>query len=252
LYRQCKQAFAVKQTTMAKTIFHEAGKRGHANHGWLDAHHSFSFASWYDPTKVHFGALRVLNDDIVAAGMGFGKHPHDNMEIITIVLEGKLEHKDSMGHAQQIIPNEVQVMSAGSGVTHSEYNPDPNNRTNLLQIWIFPEKKGVEPRYDQAMFPPADRVNNLQMVVSPTDSNDPGLKIHQQAWIYRTTLEAGKTLEHKLHSSKHGAYVFNITGSIKVNDQALNMRDAAGISEAETLTITATEDSDVLVLEVPM
>ena len=166
---------------MAKIIFHPADKRGHANHGWLDAHHSFSFASWYDPTKVHFGALRVLNDDIVDGGMGFGKHPHDNMEIITIVLDGKLEHKDSMGHAQQIIPNEVQVMSAGSGVTHSEYNPDPDKKTNLLQTWIFPNKKNVTPRYDQKMFPPEDRLNKLQTIVSPVDNTDEGMKINQDA-----------------------------------------------------------------------
>lgn len=237
---------------MANTIFHAADKRGHANHGWLDAHHSFSFASWYDPTKIHFGALRVLNDDIVAGGMGFGRHPHDNMEIITIVLEGTLEHKDSMGHAQQIVPNEVQVMSAGTGIQHSEYNPDPKNRTNLLQIWIFPDKKNVQPRYDQRTFAPEDRVNTLQTLVSPMDKPDAGLKIHQDAWIYRATLEAGKVLSHTLHSRQHGAYVFVIDGKVAIGEQALGKRDALGISDTDSFDITAEATSDVLILEVPM
>lgn len=237
---------------MAKTIFHPADKRGHADHGWLNAHHSFSFAGWYDPTKIHFGALRVLNDDIVAPGMGFGKHPHDNMEIITIVLEGTLEHKDSMGHAQQIVPNEVQVMSAGSGVTHSEYNPDANNRTNLLQTWIFPDKKNVQPRYDQKMFPAEERVNMLQPLVSPITNEDAGLKIHQSAWIYRTTLEAGKSVMHTLHSKQHGAYIFVIDGKVNVGDQTLGKRDALGISETDTIDIKADATSDVLIFEVPM
>jgi redox-sensitive bicupin YhaK (pirin superfamily) len=237
---------------MAKTIFHAADKRGHADHGWLNAHHSFSFASWHDPQKVHFGALRVLNDDIVAGGQGFGRHPHDNMEIITIVLEGALEHKDSMGHAQQIVPGEVQVMSAGTGVTHSEYNPDPVNRTNLLQTWIFPAKKNVEPRYDQKAFSPAERINQLQTLVSPMDKPDPGLKINQEAWIYRTTLEAGKTLQHTLHSGQHGAYVFVIDGKITIGEQALGKRDALGISDTDTFAMAADMTSDVLILEVPM
>ncbi len=237
---------------MAKTIFHPANKRGHANHGWLDAHHSFSFAGWYDPSKIHFGALRVLNDDIVAGGKGFGTHPHDNMEIITIVLEGTLEHKDSMGHAQQIVPNEVQVMSAGTGVTHSEYNPDPKNRVNLLQTWIFPNKKNVKPRYDQTTFPAEARLNTLQPLVSPIDNSDPGLKIHQDAWIYRTTLEAGKSATHQLHSTNHGAYLFVIDGSINTEGQTLNKRDAIGITDTSKFEITAAAKSDVLIFEVPM
>ncbi len=237
---------------MAKTIFHPANKRGHANHGWLDAHHSFSFAGWYDPSKIHFGALRVLNDDIVAGGKGFGTHPHDNMEIITIVLEGTLEHKDSMGHAQQIVPNEVQVMSAGTGVTHSEYNPDPKNRVNLLQTWIFPNKKDVKPCYDQKTFSAEARLNTLQPLVSPMDNTDPGLKIHQDAWIYRTTLEAGQSVTHQLHSPNHGAYIFNIDGAVNIEGQILNKRDAIGISDTPNFEITATSKSDVLIFEVPM
>jgi quercetin 2,3-dioxygenase len=242
----------LKTNFMAKTVFHPANQRGHANHGWLDAHHSFSFASWYDPTKVHFGALRVLNDDVVAGGQGFGRHPHDNMEIITIVLDGALEHKDSMGHTQQIVPNEVQVMSAGTGVTHSEYNPDPVKKVNLLQTWIFPKEKNVQPRYDQKTFSADERVNKLQALVSPIYNDDAGLKINQDAWIYRSTLEAGKSISYSLHSAGHGVYVFLIDGKVKVGEQVLNKRDALGISDTATIEITADANSDVLILEVPM
>lgn len=237
---------------MATTVFHAAEKRGHADHGWLNAHHSFSFASYHDPSKIHFGALRVLNDDIVAGGQGFGKHPHDNMEIITIVLDGALEHKDSMGHTEAIYPNEVQVMSAGTGVFHSEYNHDDTEEVNLLQLWIFPNKKNVEPRYGQTFFTPEERINTLQLLVSPIENEDAGLKIHQDAWIYRTTLEAGKSLTHKFHSDKHGVYVFVINGNIVANEQELKRRDAAGISNTDLLTLTANADSDVLLIEVPM
>jgi redox-sensitive bicupin YhaK (pirin superfamily) len=237
---------------MTKTIFHPADKRGHANHGWLDAHHSFSFAGWYDPAKINFGALRVLNDDIVAGGEGFGKHPHDNMEIITIVLDGALEHKDSMGHTQAILPGEVQVMSAGSGVTHSEYNHNKDKKVNLLQTWIFPNKRDIAPRYDQKMFAAEERINQLQPLVSPVDNNDPGLKIQQDAWIYRTTLEAGKSLTHNLHTTGHGAYIFVITGQVTVAGQILNKRDAIGISDTDSVELVAGKDSDVLVFEVPM
>lgn len=237
---------------MAKTVFHKADTRGHADHGWLNAHHSFSFAGYHDPEKVHFGVLRVLNDDIVAQGMGFGKHPHDNMEIITIILDGALEHKDSMGHTQAIQTNEVQVMSAGTGVHHSEYNHNVDKKVNLLQIWIFPEKRNVEPRYDQRFFLPEDRQNNLQILVSPISNNDEGLKIHQNAWIYRTNLEAGKEISHKVHTAAHGLYLFVIEGSVRVEGQELNKRDALGISETEGVTITASADADFILLEVPM
>jgi len=237
---------------MAKVILHEADKRGHVNHGWLNTWHSFSFASWYDPAKVHFGMLRVLNDDTVAAGSGFGKHPHDNMEIITVVIDGALEHKDSMGHTQTIQPNEVQVMSAGTGILHSEYNHNPHKPVSLFQIWIFPEKKMVEPRYDQKLFPEEDRNNKLQMLVSPIDNNDEGLKIHQQAWIYRTSLSKGNSVNSTLHSKNHGCYIFVIEGQIMVDGKTLNRRDALGIYDTDSVVITAEEQSDVLVLEVPM
>ena len=241
-----------KGNKMAKTIFHAADKRGHANHGWLNAKHSFSFANYHDPSKIHFGALRVLNDDIVAPAMGFGKHPHDNMEIITVVLDGVLEHADSMGHTQTIAPNEVQVMSAGTGVYHSEYNHSKEKPVNLLQSWIFPATKGVNPSYDQAVFAPEDRVNKFQTLVSPVGSDDAGLKINQAAWMYRTTLEAGNEVSLSAHSKGHGFYVFVIEGNVTTTGHDLGKRDALGISEAETLTITGNTTSDVLVYEVPM
>ena len=237
---------------MANTIFHAADTRGHADHGWLNAHHSFSFAGYHDPSRIHFGALRVLNDDIVAPGMGFGKHPHDNMEIITIVLDGALEHKDSMGHTQAIHPDEVQVMSAGTGVFHSEYNHNKDKAVNLLQTWLFPNKKNVQPRYDQRVFPAAERVNQWQAIVSPIDNDDPGMKIHQDAWIYRSTIEAGKSLEYNLHSADNGIYLFMIDGSATTEGHTLNKRDAIGISETGKITIDATADTEVVLFEVPM
>ena len=237
---------------MANTIFHAADTRGHADHGWLNAHHSFSFAGYHDPSRIHFGALRVLNDDIVAPGMGCGKHPHDHMEIITIVLDGALEHKDSMGHTQAIHPDEVQVMSAGTGVFHSEYNHNKDKVVNLLQTWLFPNKKNVKPRYDQRVFPAAERVNQWQAIVSPIDNDDPGMKIHQDAWIYRSTIEAGKSLEYNLHSTGNGIYLFVIDGSVATEGQQLNKRDAIGISETGKITIDATADTEVVLFEVPM
>ncbi len=237
---------------MAKVVFHPAHQRGHADHGWLNARHSFSFAGWYDPSRIHYGALRVLNDDIVKGGMGFGKHPHDNMEIITIVLSGELAHKDSMGHQQTIYPGEVQVMSAGTGVFHSEFNPDHHEEVNLLQTWIFPNKRNVQPRYDQTFFDEEGRKNKLQLLVSSMEGNEEGLKIHQDARIFRSELEAGATVSHTLKSSGHGAYVFVISGSVSIKDQKLNRRDAMGISDTDTFDIIANTDSDLVLFEVPM
>lgn len=237
---------------MSKTIYHAANTRGHADHGWLNAHHSFSFAGYYDPSRIHFGALRVLNDDIVAGGMGFGAHPHDNMEIITIPLAGSLAHKDSMGHAEAIHPGEVQVMSAGTGVQHSEYNHNRDQEVNLLQIWIFPNKKNVQPRYDQRTFDEAARKNAWQTLVSPMDTDDDGLKIYQDAWIYRTDLQNGKSISHTLRNEHNGLYIFVIAGDITVEGQQLHKRDALGVTEANNITISAGADSDVLMLEVPM
>jgi len=237
---------------MSNTVFHAADSRGKANHGWLTARHTFSFAGYHDPSRVHFGAMRVLNDDIVAGGTGFGRHPHDNMEIITVVLDGALEHADSMGHKQAILPNEVQVMSAGTGVEHSEYNHNKDKAVNLLQIWIFPNKHNVQPRYDQRVFAAEDRVNKLQLLVSPIDNNDEGLKIHQDAWIYRTTVEKGSSIAHQLHSKDHGLYVFVINGKVNIEGQKLNKRDAEGIWNTDAVIINADETSDVILFEVPM
>lgn len=237
---------------MSKITLHSSETRGHANHGWLDAHHSFSFASWYNQERIHFGVLRVLNDDHIKAGYGFGKHPHDNMEIITIILEGTLEHQDSMGHTETIKPNEVQVMSAGSGVVHSEYNHSKEEDVRLFQIWIFPNKQNVSPRYDQKIFSPSERINQLQTIVSPIDNEDEGLKIHQNAWIYRTQLEENKTIELQPHSEHHGFYIMLIDGSATIENNNLSKRDAIGISETKEVKINTEKGCDLLILEVPM
>ncbi|HRO42240.1 MAG TPA: pirin family protein [Flavipsychrobacter sp.] len=237
---------------MAKTVLHPADSRGHLDHGWLDTYHSFSFGSWHNPERVHFGELRVLNDDYVKGGFGFGKHPHDNMEIITVVLKGALEHQDSMGHTEAIHVNEVQVMSAGSGITHSEYNHNKDEDVNLIQIWIFPKERNVAPRYEQRVFDANERVNRLQMLVSPIDRNDDGLKIHQDAWIYRTQLEKGKSINMELSGSQHGVYAFVIEGSISLNGTQLEKRDAMGISDVTHIDLSANENADILLLEVPM
>ncbi len=236
-----------------KTVLHKADTRGHANHGWLDTYHSFSFASWYNPERIHFGALRVLNDDIVAAGKGFGLHPHDNMEIVTIMLDGTLEHRDSMGHTKQLHLNEVQAMSAGTGIHHAEYNASKTDSLNLLQIWIFPDTQNVEPRYDQRKFDPNGRQGKWQFLVAPKEAEEEtSLWLHQSAWFARAELKSGENLEYKLHDENHGAYLFVIDGSIKIGDKELNRRDGLGISDLEMVNIEASEDADVLLIEVPM
>jgi redox-sensitive bicupin YhaK (pirin superfamily) len=235
-----------------KTILHKANDRGHANHGWLNSHHSFSFANFYDPEKIHFGALRVLNDDIVQAGMGFGTHPHDNMEIISIPLSGDLEHKDSMGNTGVIRENDVQIMSAGTGIHHSEYNKNADKLVNFLQIWVFPKKKNIKPRYDQRTLKAEDRANKLQVIVSPDGTSDDSVKINQDAWFNLGTLNKGTNVNYQLHDKSHGVYVFVIDGDVTVNGQVLNKKDGLGISETEALSITADSNSEVLLMEVPM
>jgi redox-sensitive bicupin YhaK (pirin superfamily) len=232
-----------------KTTLHKASDRGHANHGWLDSHHSFSFAHYYNPEKVHFGALRVLNDDIVQGGMGFGTHPHDNMEIISIPLSGDLEHKDSMGNAGVIRQNDVQIMSAGTGIQHSEFNSNKDKPVNFLQIWVFPKKKNITPRYDQKTFKHEDRLNKLQEIVSPDGD---GVHINQDAWFYLADLEKGKDVNHKVHNANSGAYVFVINGDVTVNGQTLNKKDAVGVYETDSISIKADSNSEVLLIEVPM
>lgn len=233
-----------------KTVFHPADQRGHANHGWLDAHHSFSFASWYDPSKIHFGALRVLNDDKIAGGMGFGTHPHDNMEIITIPLVGALKHRDSMGNEATITAGEIQVMSAGTGIQHSEFNAT-NGELNLFQIWVFPNKKNVTPRYDQQLLDTAKMKNNFAQILSP-DPADDGVWIHQNAWFHLGEFDKGLTEIYSVKSANNGVYVFVVEGQITINGQVLNKRDALGVWNTADVAISFTENSKVLLLDVPM
>lgn len=234
-----------------KTVLHKANTRGHADHGWLNAWHSFSFASYYDPARIHFGALRVLNDDTVAGGMGFGTHPHDNMEIITIPMSGQLEHKDSMGNTGTISKGEVQVMSAGTGIQHSEYNHNTNEPVKLFQIWVFPDKKNVKPRYDQRAFDFDSLKNSFMTIVSPM-GNDAGLNIHQNAWFSIGKLGKAAGYTYELKDKNNGVYAFIISGDATINGEKLNKRDGLGISETDKLEITADSDAEILLMEVPL
>ncbi len=235
---------------MAQTVLHKANARGAADHGWLKSFHSFSFAGYYNPDRVNFGALRVLNDDFVTGGMGFGEHPHDNMEIISIPLEGALQHKDSLGNVATIKTGEIQVMSAGTGVYHAEYNPDETNATKFLQIWVFPNKRNVEPRYDQITIDTETR-NEFVQVLSP-NADDAGVWIYQDAWFNLARFDTAVSKNYKIHKNGNGAYIFVLKGSVKVNEQELDTRDAFGIWDTEEFDITATSDADFLIMEVPM
>lgn len=237
-----------------KTIIHKADSRGFANHDWLQANHSFSFANYYNPEKMQFGALRVLNDDIIAPSMGFGTHPHDNMEIITIPLSGVLKHRDSMHDEWQAVkPDEVQIMSAGTGLQHSEINGSTSEHLNLFQIWIIPDERSVTPRYDQKTFDASDRKGKLQtLVTSINEDHEGSLKIHQNAVISRISLEQGETFEYQLKSKTHGVYVMNIFGSYSINDIVLETRDAIGVSDTDHFTLSTNAVSEVLFIEVPM
>jgi hypothetical protein len=237
-----------------KKVLHRANSRGFANHGWLQAAHSFSFANFYDAEKVHFGALRVLNDDLIAPKMGFGTHPHDNMEIITIPLKGVLKHRDSMHNEWQAVnAGEVQVMSAGTGVSHSEINGSQDEHLSLFQIWIIPYEKDISPRYDQKKFDVVERINKLQILVSPIDDKDTdSLKIHQNAVISRIDLDQDKTFKYGLRSKYHGVYLMNIHGKISIDNENIGSRDAIGISETSDFVIKAEESASLLLIEVPM
>ena len=238
---------------MANVIIHKSDTRGHANHGWLNAHHSFSFANYYNPQRMHFGVLRVLNDDIVAPSMGFGTHPHDNMEIITLPLRGALRHRDNMGNTEVIQANEVQVMSAGTGITHSEFNANAHEDINLLQIWLFPNQRNVTPRYDQRSFKPENRVNQLQTVVTPLGQEEgESVGIHQDAWFSLGTLKAGIEKEYSVRLKSNGVYLFVIEGSVTVNGNLLGKRDAIGLWDIEKIEIKAESDAEILVMDVPM
>jgi len=234
-----------------KTVLHKADTRGHANHGWLDTNHTFSFASYQNPERMHFGALRVLNDDFVDGGMGFGTHPHDNMEIISIPLEGDLEHQDSMGNKTSIQQNDVQVMSAGTGVQHSEYNRNKDKKVNFLQLWIFPKVRNIKPRYGQKTFKPEDRVNNLQEIVNPL-GNGKGVEINQDAWLHLGNLKKGFTTGYTIKQKGNGLYIFVIKGDVTINSQSLSKRDGFGVWETDKVSIVAESDAEVLLIEVPM
>jgi len=234
-----------------KTTLHLADSRGHAERGWLTSWHTFSFADYYDPARVHFGVLRVINDDIIAGGMGFPTHPHDNMEIITIVRKGALAHKDSMGNEGVIEAGDIQVMSAGTGVRHSEFNALPDVAAELFQIWVFPNQKNVTPRYEQLKLEESARDNKLQQIISP-NADDDGLWIHQDAWFHLAKIDGGKSLRYDLKNSGNGVYLLVIEGSVSVNGQELNRRDGLEIEEADNFEITADGDAEVLLMEVPM
>lgn len=231
-----------------KKIIHKADSRGLADFGWLHSRHTFSFGRYYNPDRVQFGALRVLNDDIVEPGMGFGTHPHDNMEIVSIPLAGTLAHKDSTGTEQSIETGEVQIMSAGTGLTHSEYNYSKSDQVNFLQIWVLPKAKNIVPRYDQRHFD--FKQNELTTVVSPNDES--ALWINQDAWFSIGQIEKGQQMNYKLHLDGNGVYAFVIDGEVEVSGERLGKRDAMGLSELKNVQLEALTDSRVLFIEVPM
>ncbi len=236
---------------MANSVLHKAATRGHANHGWLNSYHTFSFANYYNTERMNFGVLRVLNDDTVDGGKGFGTHPHDNMEIISIPLEGDLEHKDSMNNVAVIKNGDIQVMSAGTGIYHSEYNKDAGKPVKFLQIWVYPNKKNVTPRYDQITLNQNDRHNKLQQILSP-NPEDAGVWIHQNAWFHLGKFDNGVSANYTIKASGNGVYVFVLSGDVKVDDQLLNTRDGYGIWDVEKFKITAETNAEFLLMEVPM
>lgn len=233
-----------------KTIIHKADSRGGASFGWLNSKHTFSFGRYYDPERTNFGALRVLNDDIVEAGMGFGTHPHDNMEIISIPLEGDLEHKDSTGNTEVIRSGDVQIMSAGSGLTHSEYNHSKTEKVNFLQLWVFPKEKKITPRYEQKTYSEADRKNKIQTVVAP--DHDSAVWINQDAWFSLADIDEGSQVDYTFHKNGNGVYAFILDGEVEINDINLSKRDGLGIYETNKLEIKASLDAKLLLVEVPM
>ncbi|WP_306353778.1 pirin family protein [Flavobacterium sp. '19STA2R22 D10 B1'] len=236
---------------MENSVLHKADTRGLANHGWLKSFHTFSFANYHNPERMNFGVLRVLNDDTVSQGMGFGTHPHENMEIISIPLEGDLEHQDSMGNTTVIRKGDIQIMSAGTGVKHSEYNKNKDEEVKFLQIWVIPNKRNVTPRYDQITLNSEDRHNKLQQIVSPNPEGS-GVWIHQDAWFHLSSFTANHKETYTINKKGNGLYVFVLKGDIQVGDQLLNTRDGFGIWDFETLDITAQSDAEFLLMEVPM
>jgi quercetin 2,3-dioxygenase len=233
-----------------KTILHKANTRGHASFGWLNSYHTFSFGHYYSPDRIHFGALRVLNDDTVKGGMGFSKHPHDNMEIVSIPLSGDLHHKDTTGRDEIIRQHDVQIMSAGSGIAHSETNANHDKEVKFLQIWVFPKVKNIEPRYQQKSFKPEDRLNQVLTVVAPDDEN--AVWINQDAWFSLANLEAGVEKTYQIKRKENGVYAFIIGGQVTINGEQLDARDGLGIWETDTIHISANSNAEVLLIDVPM
>ncbi len=241
-----------KSTIMANTVLHKANSRGNANHGWLNSYHSFSFANYYNPERMHFGVLRVLNDDTVSPGMGFGTHPHDNMEIISIPLEGDLEHKDSMNNVSVIKHGDIQVMSAGTGIFHSEYNRNKDKEVKFLQIWVLPNKKSVTPRYDQITLDLKDRENKFEQILSP-NANDAGVWIHQDAWFHLGKFEKNKKTDYSIKKKGNGVYVFILNGSATIENIALEKRDGLGVWDTDKITVTSNVDNtEILLMDIPM
>lgn len=237
---------------MDNMVLHKANTRGNADHGWLMSYHTFSFANYYNPERMNFGALRVLNDDKVSEGMGFGTHPHKDMEIISIPLQGDLEHKDSIGNTAVIKNGDIQVMSAGTGIYHSEYNKNKDQLVKFLQIWVIPNKNGVTPRYDQITLEKAARKNKLQQILSPNPA-DEGVWIHQNAWFHLGAFDKDFATTYSIKDKSNGVYAFVINGDITINKQPLNQRDGLGIWNVEKLTITSNSaDAELLLMEVPM
>lgn len=236
---------------MLQYTLHKAETRGDANHGWLQSKHTFSFANYYDANRMHFGVLRVLNDDTVSAGMGFGTHSHNNMEIISIPLEGDLEHKDSMGNTTVIRKGDIQIMSAGTGIQHSEYNKNKDAEVKFLQIWIIPNKKNVTPRYDQITLNPLDRKNQLQQIISPYP-DDAGIWIHQNAWFYLADFDTDFSLSYSLKSKENGVYIFILNGQIQINDLTLHSRDGLGIWDTDRIEINVSTNTSFLLMDLPM
>ncbi len=234
-----------------RSILHRADSRGYADHGWLKSFHTFSFANYHDPQRVRFGLLRVLNDDVIQPGEGFGTHPHDNMEIVSIPLKGALAHKDSTGSEHVINTGDVQIMSAGSGLYHSEYNASQKDEVNFLQIWVFPKERDIEPRYDQKTFNANERLNKFQLVVSP-EKNDSSLWINQNAYFSLGNFDAGKETSYAVKHKGNGIYIFVISGSVTVNGELLGIRDAIAIEGTDSVDIHTNETTELLVIEVPM
>jgi quercetin 2,3-dioxygenase len=234
-----------------KTILHKADTRGGANHGWLNTKHTFSFANYYDPSRMNFGALRVLNDDIVAPSMGFGTHPHDNMEIISIPLRGDLEHKDSMGNTQVICENDVQILSAGTGIQHSEKNKNHDQEVAFLQIWIFPKERNIKPNYDQKTFSAEEKQGRLLQIVSPA-YDEQGININQDVWFSIGKLDAGFEESYTLRKKGNGVYAFVLEGSVSIDNQELSRRDGLGIWETDSINIKVNGSAELLLMEVPM